>query len=52
MIKTLSILLLFVCSLASAQESYLDALKIDLESKEDAKSYLYGYSHPKKTITD
>jgi tetratricopeptide (TPR) repeat protein len=41
MIKSLSILLLFVCSLGFSQETYLDTLKIDLESKEDAKSYLY-----------
>jgi tetratricopeptide (TPR) repeat protein len=41
LIRYFSILLLFICSLCSAKETYLDSLKADLEGKEDSKQHLY-----------
>ena len=42
MIRSLSILLLFVCSLGYSQETYLDTLKADLEVQEKPKQHLYN----------
>jgi DNA-binding CsgD family transcriptional regulator len=39
--KFLSILLIFVCSVAYSQGTYFDKLKAELETKDNAKAYLY-----------
>ncbi|MDG1477742.1 MAG: LuxR family transcriptional regulator [Vicingaceae bacterium] len=42
MIKSFSILLLFICSLGFSQETYLDTLKTEIEGKENPKQHLYN----------